>query len=99
MWPGSNDRFLLVDALLERFQNSRARGRPVKGGVYFHPTDEDLSVGTPDRKTPLGIQAPGYSNSGTAIAAGCSRGFWRGSLRRRETAKTAMNESTIRRLS
>ena len=22
-------------------------------GVYFHPTDKDLSVGTPDRKTPL----------------------------------------------
>jgi hypothetical protein len=54
-------------ARLERFQNSRAPGRSVKGGVYFHPTDEDPSVGTPDRKTPLGIQAPVYSNSGTAV--------------------------------
>jgi len=40
-------------------QNSRALDGPVKGGVYSHPTDEDLSVGTPDRKTPLGIQVSG----------------------------------------
>ncbi len=42
----------------ERFQNFRAPRTSVKGGVYFRPTDEDLSVGTPDRKTPLGTQAP-----------------------------------------
>jgi hypothetical protein len=32
---------------VDRFQNSCALLRGVKGGIYFHPTDEDLSVGTP----------------------------------------------------
>ena len=27
--------------------------KAVQGGFYFHPTDEEQSVGTPDRKKPL----------------------------------------------
>jgi hypothetical protein len=47
----------------------------LQGGFYFHPTDEDLSVGTPKRKKPLGrIKFP-YRNSESAVAAlrACSR--------------------------
>jgi polysaccharide export outer membrane protein len=60
---------------LERFQSLLALLASAKGGVYFHPTDEDLSVGNPDRKTPLGIRVPGYSNSGTAVARALTFGF------------------------
>ena len=42
------------------------------GGFYFHPTDEDLSVGTPEMKKPRSIHGFGYSNSETAIDAGVS---------------------------
>ena len=59
---------------LERFQSLLALLASVKSGGYFHPADEDLSVGTPDRKTPLGIRVPGYSNSGTAVARAMT--FW-----------------------
>jgi hypothetical protein len=37
--------------------------RVVKGGFYFHPTDEDLSAGTPERKKPLGLVLSVYTNS------------------------------------
>jgi hypothetical protein len=40
----------------------------VKGGFYFHPTDEHLSVGTPERKKPLGGLAIGYIYSDSALA-------------------------------
>jgi hypothetical protein len=42
--------------ILERFQNSCALFRPVKGGVFL-------------RKTPLDCAVPVYSNSGTAVRA------------------------------
>jgi hypothetical protein len=40
--------------LSERFHNFRALPGFAEGGIYFHPSDEDLSLGTPDRKMPLG---------------------------------------------
>ena len=47
---------------LERFSNTRALSSGVQGGFYFHPTDKDSSVGTPERKKPLECVAPVYSN-------------------------------------
>src|ERR1035437_3088545 len=38
---------------LERFSSSRGVSGTVQGGFYFHPSDEDLSLGTPERKKPL----------------------------------------------
>jgi hypothetical protein len=35
----------------------------VKGVFYFHPGDEDLSPGNPERKKPLDIVLPVYINS------------------------------------
>jgi hypothetical protein len=35
----------------------------VQGGFYFHPSDEDLSPGTPERKNPLELALPVYGNS------------------------------------
>src|ERR1035438_3813293 len=32
--------------LSERFHNSCALATSVRGGIYFHPSDEDLSLGT-----------------------------------------------------
>jgi hypothetical protein len=32
-----------------------------------HPSDKDLSLGTPERKKPLGLVLPVYSNSENAI--------------------------------
>ena len=46
----------------------RAPARSMRGGFYLHPTDEDLSVGIPERKKPLGVLLPGYSHSGLAVA-------------------------------
>jgi hypothetical protein len=40
--------------LLERNQSKRALTKSFEGGFYFHPSDLDLSLGTPDRKKPLG---------------------------------------------
>jgi hypothetical protein len=37
----------------ERFSCSRSVTGGAECGFYFHPTDEDLSVGTPLRKKPL----------------------------------------------
>ncbi len=41
--PGARDK----SAALQRFSNSRGVTGVVKGGFYFHPSDEDLSPGTP----------------------------------------------------
>jgi hypothetical protein len=38
---------------LERFHNSRAIAGIEQDGFYFHPSDEDLSLGTPVRKKPF----------------------------------------------
>ena len=35
---------------LERFHNERAMSGIVQGGIFFHPSDEDLSPGTPAEK-------------------------------------------------
>ena len=39
--------------VLERFQSSCALVGIVQCVIYFHPTDEDLPVGTPGRKMTL----------------------------------------------
>jgi hypothetical protein len=67
---------------LERFQSLCALFSSVKGGIYFHPGDEDLSVHPKKQRPLLGAPAPwgprrgkcrlasavpGYSNSGTAV--------------------------------
>jgi hypothetical protein len=44
----------------------------IQGGFYFHPSDEDLSLGTSLRKKPLEGFASGYPYSGFALAAGIS---------------------------
>ena len=41
----------------------------LQGGFYFHPSDEDLSPGTPEWKKPLSGRAIGYSYSGSAVAS------------------------------
>ncbi|MGA3130212.1 MAG: class D sortase [Terracidiphilus sp.] len=51
---GSAPQRFVVTADLERSQNTRAQGSSVKGGVF-------------SGKTPLGIHASRYSNSGTAV--------------------------------
>jgi hypothetical protein len=58
------------------------RSQNVRGGFYFHPSDEDLpphptdkdpSAGTrcrrdPEQKKPLDVLLPGYSHSGFAVS-------------------------------
>ena len=41
--------------------------RAVKGGFFFHPSDEDLSPGTPERKKPLECVLSVYTNSDNAL--------------------------------
>lgn len=38
-----------------------------QGGPYFHPTDEDMFVGTRVLKDPLNFVASGYSNCENAV--------------------------------
>ena len=33
--------------IIERFHNEGALSGIVQGGIFFHPSDEDLSLGTP----------------------------------------------------
>ena len=40
--------------------------RTAKGGFFFHPSDEDQSLGTPGGKSHLRAVLPVYSNSETA---------------------------------
>src|ERR1700733_6355991 len=68
---------------LEQFHNERALSHNVKGGIYFHPSDDDLSQGTPvfhpsdddlspetlEGKCRLTAALPRHSDCGTAIAA------------------------------
>jgi hypothetical protein len=46
--------------------------RASKGGFYFHPIDEDLSLGTPERKKPLESVLSVYTNSEKAVSAALS---------------------------
>jgi hypothetical protein len=55
---------------LEHFPNLRGVARLVKGGFYFHPSDEDLSPGARLRKKLLGSCGSLYTNSENAITAG-----------------------------
>jgi len=41
----------------------------VKGDIFFHPSDQDPSPGTPVMKKPLECVFSVYSNSETAVAA------------------------------
>ena len=41
---------------LEHFRFTRCHLEIVQGGFYFYPSDEGLSLGTPLRKKPLGLQ-------------------------------------------
>ena len=50
--------------LLERFPNSRGLFDAAKGGIFFHPSDEDLSLGTPLRKMPLDSDGLGLHQFG-----------------------------------
>jgi hypothetical protein len=52
---------------LERFSNSRGVTKVVQGDLYFHPTDEDLSARTPERKSHLSAEVSLYTNWRTAI--------------------------------
>jgi hypothetical protein len=61
-------RLLRCNAGLEQNQSKRALDENHEGGFYFHPSDEDLSPGSPVRKNPLDGCAPGYSYSDFAIA-------------------------------
>ena len=54
---------------LERNQSKHALAIGMRGGFSFHPTDESLSVGTPERKKPLGVMLSGYDYSGFAVGA------------------------------
>jgi hypothetical protein len=42
----------------------------VEGGFYFHPNDEDLSLGTPAREKPLRIQDSVKSRIENAVVGG-----------------------------
>jgi hypothetical protein len=39
----------------------------VQGGFYFHPSDKDLSLGTPERKKPLELRVPVKSRIENAV--------------------------------
>jgi hypothetical protein len=52
----------------EQNQSYRTLRKSIQGGFYFHPSDEDLSLGTPLREKPLEGFASGYTYSGSALA-------------------------------
>jgi hypothetical protein len=54
--------------LLEQNQNQCALTKRLKGGFFFHPSDEDLSPGTPAGKSHLAASLSGYSYSDFAIS-------------------------------
>ncbi len=53
---------------LERFRFTHQHREDVEGGFYFHPNDEDLSLGTPERKKPLSRVDSVSSRIETAVA-------------------------------
>jgi len=59
---------------LEQNQNNRALTKSLKGGFFLHPSDEDLSPGTPAGKSQLAASLSGYSYSDFAIAPAPSKG-------------------------
>ena len=69
----------------------------LKGGFYFHPTDEDLSVRTPEKKKPLECEVSVHSNSEIAVEASRIRSI--GSVRQGEIilCKTVWRERQLER--
>jgi anti-sigma factor RsiW len=65
--PASGAASEFFETSLEQNQNSRAQAKNFQGGFFFHPCDEDLSLGTPEMKKPLRGRAIGYSYSGSAV--------------------------------
>jgi len=63
---------VLLSALSVAF-TSTLRTKTCRGDPAKHPTDGDLSVGTPQRKKPLECEASVHSNSENAIARKGSR--------------------------
>jgi len=57
----------------EHFRDTRRLFRIVIGGFYFHPSDENLSLGTPVRKKPLESMDSVYTNSENVIVSGARR--------------------------
>jgi len=53
----------------ERFPNSRGLFDAAEGGIFFHPSDEDLSPGTPAGKCHSTGTVSVYTNSGTAVTS------------------------------
>jgi hypothetical protein len=56
-----------IAGCLERFSNSRALNGSKESGFYFHPSDDDLSPGTPAGKSHSAVVLSVYSNWRTAI--------------------------------
>ena len=68
-WPaesGPTD-FGLINHRPERFSNSRTLNKIEKGGFIFHPSNEDLSPGTPDGKSHWAVVLSENSYWRTAI--------------------------------
>ncbi len=66
------DRFAASDkgnsGFLRQIQSFYSAAENVQGGFYFHPSDEDPLLGTPERKKPLSRISSPYSNSEFALA-------------------------------
>jgi hypothetical protein len=55
------------EARLERFRFKGFHLKTVRGGIFFHPIDKDLSLGAPERKMPLGPEVSRKSRIETAL--------------------------------
>jgi len=53
MGPGK--AIFLFGRFRDRFRSLRALAGMVQGVIYFHPTDEDLPVGTPDKENATSV--------------------------------------------
>jgi hypothetical protein len=58
-----------------QFRNLRGLFGSIEGGIFFYPTDEDLSVGTPMMKMPLCRVLSVYIHSETAVALHAMREY------------------------
>jgi hypothetical protein len=52
----------------KQFQGSSGTAKTLRGGIFFHPSDEDQSPGTPEREKPLQFIGSDYSNPETVLA-------------------------------
>jgi hypothetical protein len=53
--------------VVERFRFKCCHLKTVRGAIFFHPIDKDLSLGTPERKMPLGPEVSVMSRIETAV--------------------------------